>query len=137
MINKAILIGNLGEKPELKHLPNGTAVANFSVATTENWMKDGNKESNTTWHKVKIFGKHAEACAKYLDKGSKAYVEGKIDNRSYEKDGVKKYITEIQAKEVKFLSTNQDTNKALQDAGSKKDYQVASDTNFASDDIPF
>ena len=137
MINKVLLIGNLGEKPEVKTLSNGTAVANFSLATTKNWMKDGVKESKTTWHKVKVFGKQAENVGKYLDKGSKAYVEGEIDNRSYEKDGVKKYITEVNASTIQFLNSNKDTNNALKAAETKTDYQVKSDANFASDNIPF
>lgn len=136
MRNLVILIGNLGDKPKLNQANNGTAVANFSVATTENWMKDGQKESKTTWHRVNVWGKQAENCEKYLDKGSKVYIEGKIDNRSYEKDGEKKYVTEIVAREVKFLNTNKETNDALKQAHDSS-AEVQSDTNFASDDIPF
>lgn len=138
-LNKALLIGNLGSEPELKHLPNGTAVCNFSVATTENWMKDGQKQTKTEWHKVTVFAKVAENCSKYLSKGSKCFVEGKITTRSWDdKEGNKRYTTEINANNVQFLSTNDKTNGVLKEAGEKQaDYEVSTDTDFASDDIPF
>ena len=117
------------DAPELKHLPNGTAVANFSVEKTENWSdkKTGEKMSKTEWHKVVIFGKQAENCNQYLSKGSKVYVEGKITTRSWddEKTGTKRYSTEINANSVQFLSTNKETNTALKDAhGKQAEYQV-------------
>ena len=139
-LNKALIIGNLGEEPQLKHLPSGNAVTNFSVATTENWnSKDGEKKSKTEWHKITVFGKQAENCSKYLSKGSKVYVEGKITTRSWEdKEGKKRYTTEINANTVQFLSNNKDTNSALQDAhGKQAEYQVNTNTNFAQDEIPF
>ena len=139
-LNKALIIGNLGEDPQLKHLPNGNAVVNFSVATTENWnSKDGEKKSKTEWHKITIFGKQAENCSKYLSKGSKVYLEGKIVTRSWEdKEGKKRYTTEINANTVQFLSSNKETNSALADAhGKQQEYQVNTNTNFAQDEIPF
>lgn len=106
-VNKVILVGNLGQKPELKNLPNGQAVANFSVATNEKWEdKSGQKQERTEWHRITVWGKQAENAAKYLDKGRQVYVEGKLQTRSYEKDGVTKYVTEIQAQLIQFLGGN-------------------------------
>jgi len=99
-------VGRLGKQPELKSLDNDNSVANFSVATSEKWVKDGEKQEATEWHRVVCFGKLAEICEKYLDKGSQVYVEGKLQTRSWEdKEGAKRYTTEILAKSVQFLST--------------------------------
>jgi len=110
MVNEAIIIGNLGKPPEVRFTPSGQATARFSVATSERWTdKSGQKQERTTWHNVVVWDKTAEACGQYLDKGSKVYVRGRIDNRSYEdKDGNKKYISEIVAREVKFLDGKRD-----------------------------
>lgn len=140
MINKAIIIGRLGQAPELKHTPSGSAVCNFSVATSENWKdKAGNKQEKTQWHNIVVWNKQAETAAKYLDKGSRVYVEGKIETRSWDdKEGKKRYTTEIVASSLRFLETNKDTNDALKDADDKQqEYKIETDTNFASDDIPF
>ncbi|HAP92988.1 MAG TPA: single-stranded DNA-binding protein, partial [Gammaproteobacteria bacterium] len=96
-INKVILVGNLGAKPEVKYASNGNAIANLSVATSESWTdkNTGQKQEKTEWHRVSVFGKLAEIAGQYLDKGSKVYVEGKLQTRSYEQDGVKKYATDI------------------------------------------
>jgi single-strand DNA-binding protein len=105
-LNKILLIGNLGHDPELKFTPNGSAVCNFSIATSENWKdKEGNKKIDTQWHRITVWGKSAESCGEYLKKGSSVCVEGKIKTRSYEdKQGVKKYVTDIIADHVTFLS---------------------------------
>ena len=137
---KVILIGNLCQDVELKYTPSGAAVCNFTVATTQNWKdKDGSKQDKTEFSRVVVWGKQAENCAKYLSKGKKALVEGKLETRSYEnKDGVKMYTTEIKADTVQFLSSNSETNAALQVAHAKQgEMNVATDTNFASNDIPF
>lgn len=105
MINSATLIGNLGKDPELRETASGNNVCNFSLATS--WKGSG--EEQTTWHNIVVFGKSADAVAKYLKKGSKAYIRGRIQNRSYEKDGVTKYISEIVADEVKFLDSKAKT----------------------------
>lgn len=104
-VNKVIIIGNLGQKPELKFLPNGTACGNLSVATSEKWEKDGNKQEKTEWHRVVTYGKLAENCAQYLDKGRSVYVEGKLQTRSWDdkSTGEKRYMTEIVAQNVTFL----------------------------------
>ncbi len=105
MINKAILIGNLGADPEVRYTQSGAAVANFNIATTESWVKDGNKEERTEWHRIVAFGKLGEVCGEYLSKGSKVYIEGRIQTRQWDdKDGNKRYTTEIVAREMKMLS---------------------------------
>lgn len=106
-VNKAIILGHLGQDPEVKFLPNGNPVAAFSVATTEKWTdKNGQKQEDTQWHNIVVYGKMAENCGKYLKKGSKVFVEGKIQHRSYEgKDGQKKYVTDIVSQTIQFLDT--------------------------------
>ena len=103
-LNKVTLIGRLGNDPEVKSLPNGTSVANFSVATSESWKKDGEKHEKTEWHRVVAFAKLADLVGKYLKKGSQLYMEGKLQTRNWEdKDGIKRYTTEIVMSEMKFL----------------------------------
>jgi single-strand DNA-binding protein len=140
MLNKALIIGSLGKDPELKHLPSGGSVVNFSVATKEVWndKASGKKQEKTEWHNIVVFGKQAENCAKFLSKGSRVFVEGKIQTRSWDdKDGNKRYTTEVNASDVKFLTTNSQTNDALKSIDDTKDYEIKTDTNFASDDVPF
>ena len=104
MINKVIIIGNLGGDPEIRYTTNGNAVCNFSVATTEKWRgQDGQMQEQTEWHRVTAWGKLAEICNQYLSKGSRVYIEGKLKTRQYEKDGITRYTTEIHAAEMKML----------------------------------
>src|SRR5690606_26707219 len=105
MVNKAIILGNLGKDPEVRFTNSGQAVCQFSVATSERWLdSDGNKQERTEWHNVVVWGKQAENCGQYLNKGSQVFVEGRIQTRSYDdKDGNKRYMTEIVAKDVRFL----------------------------------
>ena len=106
MVNKVILIGNLGKDPECKVLQSGQMVTNLTVATAEKWKdKDGNPQEATEWHNCQIWGKGAEIAEKYLKKGSKVFIEGKIKTRSYEKDGQTRYATEIIVKEFNFLDS--------------------------------
>jgi single-strand DNA-binding protein len=105
-VNKIILVGNLGRDPELRATPSGQSVCNFSLATTERFTgRDGQSHENTEWHNVVVWGKPADACGRYLKKGSQAYVEGRITTREYEaKDGSgKRYRTEVVALRVQFL----------------------------------
>lgn len=105
MINKAILIGNLGANPEVRYTQTGSAVASFNLATTETWVKDGKKNEKTEWHRIVAFDRLGEICGEYLSKGSKVYIEGKIQTRQWDdKDGNKRYTTEIVAREMKMLS---------------------------------
>lgn len=96
-INRVILIGNVGGDPETRHLPNGNAVTNITLATTDSWKdkQTGQVVEKTEWHRVVLFGKVAEIAGEYLRKGSQVYIEGRLQTREWEKDGVKRYTTEI------------------------------------------
>jgi len=97
-INKVILVGNLGAKPEVKYASNGNAIANLSVATSDSWTdkNTGQKQERTEWHRVSLFGKLAEIAGQYLDKGSKVYVEGKLQTRKWQdQNGQDRYTTEV------------------------------------------
>ncbi|MBX8534579.1 single-stranded DNA-binding protein [Pseudomonas cichorii] len=96
-VNKVILVGTCGQDPEVRYLPNGNAVTNLSLATSEQWTdkQTGQKIEKTEWHRVVLFGKLAEIAGEYLRKGSQAYIEGKLQTREWEKDGIKRYTTEI------------------------------------------
>jgi single-strand DNA-binding protein len=103
-LNKVQLIGNLGKDPELKYTPSGVAVATFSIATSESWKdQDGNQQEKTEWHNIVAWRKLAEICGEYLKKGKKVYLEGKLQTRNYEKDGIKRYVTEIVADQLIML----------------------------------
>lgn len=104
-LNKVMLIGRLGKKPEVKYTETGRAVCNFSVATSESWKdKNGEKKENTEWHNVVVWGKLAETCTQYLDKGRQTFIEGKMQTRSWEdENGFKRYTTEVNASSVQFL----------------------------------
>jgi len=131
-VNKVMLMGRLGSDPELKQTPNGNSVCSFSLATTEKWKgKDGQKQEKTEWHKIVIWGKLAGVCAQYLGKGSQCFLEGKNATRSWEDkdDGKKRYMTEVIASNVVFLSKKKDEQTGEQ----------TEDTNqeFNEEDIPF
>ncbi|MGD0835753.1 MAG: single-stranded DNA-binding protein [Polyangia bacterium] len=104
-VNKVILVGNLGADPELKYTPSNRPVCNLSVATNEVWKdKTGQKQEKTEWHRVNVWGEQAEHCSKYLAKGRSVYVEGRLQTRSWDdKDGKKRYSTEVVAERVVFL----------------------------------
>ncbi|KAA3641491.1 MAG: single-stranded DNA-binding protein [Proteobacteria bacterium] len=104
-INKVILVGNLGQDPEVRYTPAGAAVTTISVATTEAWNdKDGNKQERTEWHRVVFFGRLAEIAGEYLKKGSQVYLEGKLrTNKWQDKSGADRYTTEIMANEMQML----------------------------------
>lgn len=110
-VNKVIIIGTLGRDPELKYLPSGSSVVNLSVATDEGYndKNTGQKVDKTEWHRIKAFGKLAEIMNQYLKKGSKVYFEGKLSTSEYEKDGIKRYSTEIIANEMTMLDSRQDS----------------------------
>lgn len=117
-VNKVILIGTLGRDPEMKYLPNGDAVCNFSMATDEGYKdkNTGQKVDKTEWHRIVAFRRLAEIMGEYLKKGSKIYVEGKLQTRDWEKDGVKRYTTEIVAKEMTMMSNPGSNQQAPQQA---------------------
>ena len=124
MVNKIILIGNLGKDPEVKFLPDGKAVCTFSLATAENYKdKDGQKVEKTEWHNIVAFGKLAEICGEWLKKGKQVYVEGKIKYETWEKEGVKHYMTKIIIEQMRMLGGK----------GEKKEEVAPDDVT----DIPF
>jgi len=130
-LNRVIVLGNLGSTPELKNA-SGTPVTNLSVATTDRWVKDGEKKEATEWHRVSVFGKSAENCAKYLQKGQQVLVEGRLQTRSYEVEGVKKFSTEIVASNVQFLG-----GKPSGDATAQSQPDAPANTAPPLDEIPF
>ena len=108
-VNKVILIGNLGRDPETRYMPDGGAITNISIATTEQWKdKNGEKQEKTEWHRVAFFGKLAEIAGEYLKKGSQVYVEGRLQTRKWQdKDGQDKYSTEVVANAMQMLGSRQ------------------------------
>jgi single-strand DNA-binding protein len=103
-VNKVILVGNLGADPEMRYTAGGTAVCRLSVATSRRFTdKQGNRQEETAWHRVDVWGKMAETCAQYLSKGRQVYIEGRLKYGSYEKDGVKHYTTDIVAENMQML----------------------------------
>ena len=136
--NKVSLTGNLGRDAELKYTANGQAIASFSVATTTKWKTEGGeKKERTDWHRCSMFGKRAEALSRYLTKGTTIQVEGSIQYREYEKDGVKKYSTDIVVNDVLLLGGG---SKDSSDRGNSKPAArsgPADDDGFVNDDIPF
>lgn len=138
-LNKAQLIGHLGKDPEMRYTTQGTAVATFSVATTERYKtKDGVKQEDTTWHNVVVWRQLAEICGEYLKKGSLVYIEGKIKTRSYDdRDGNKKYVTEIVADQMRMLG-DKGENKSQQQAPQRQEPEgVESRPAYPEDEIPF
>lgn len=109
-LNKVMLIGNLGADPEVRYTASGSSVANFRIATTEVWNnRDGERQERTEWHRIVVWGKTAEHCGEYLSKGRSVYVEGKIQTREWEdKEGQRRWTTEINADRVTFLGSRSD-----------------------------
>lgn len=118
-VNKVTLIGTLGRDPEVRYMPNGNAVANMSLATDESYndRQTGQKVEQTEWHRLVVYGKLAEICQQYLKKGSRAYFEGRLKTREWEKDGVKRYTTEINCNDMMMLDSRS------QDGGMSGGYQ--------------
>ena len=106
-INKVILVGNLGADPESRYTPNGMAITSIRIATSESWKdkQTGEAQERTEWHRVKFFGRLAEIAGEYLKKGGQVYVEGKLRTDEYEKDGIKRYSTDIIADEMQMLGS--------------------------------
>ena len=151
-VNKVILVGRLGQDPELKYTPSGAAVCSFSLATTESWSdKSGQKQEKTEWHRIVVWGKLGELCGQYLAKGRQAYIEGALQTRSWDaQDGSKRYTTEINARNVQFLggASAGSGQRADQSSGMNQEtpssngmmnqeYSPSTDTSFTADDIPF
>lgn len=143
-VNKVLLIGRLGNNPEIRYTNTGTAVANFNLATSESWNdKTGQKQERTEWHRVVVWGKLAELCEKYLAKGRQCYVEGRLQTRSWDdKDGNKRYTTEIVASTVQFLGgqTAQASQSTGMGAGMNEpagEMPQVQESAFTEDEIPF
>lgn len=130
-VNKTILLGRVGKDPESRTLENGSTVANFSMATSETYKdkNTGEKKEVTEWHNIVAWGKVGEIAAKYLKKGSQVYVEGKLRTRSYEKDSITRYVTEVRIDELTLLGNPGQAQTNPEPAG------VGS--NGKSDDLPF
>jgi single-strand DNA-binding protein len=146
-INKVILVGNIGTKPEVKYSSNGSAIANLSVATSETWndKNSGEKQEKTEWHRVSLYGKLAEIAGQYLDRGSKVYVEGKLQTRKWQdKDGQDRYTTEIVVSGYGGTLQMLDRREGMATGGqsapsnnmSNDTVEVADNSGF-EDDIPF
>lgn len=144
-LNKVMLIGNLGKDPEMRFLPNGDAVANFSIATTEKFKdKSGEMQEVTEWHRISFFGRVAEVCQQYLHKGSPVYIEGSIRTRKWQdKDGQDKYTTEIRGDRMQMLGGKgdggQQQERPAQPPRPKSDPNAGGASGFEDfeDDIPF
>lgn len=133
-INKVILVGNIGQDPEARYMPNGNAVTNCTLATSESWKdkNTGQQQEKTEWHRLTFYGKLAEIVAEYVRKGSKLYVEGKLQTRSWEQDGIKRYATDIICNEMQMLDGKPQGQQKQGEAGIPADVD-----SFEDSDIPF
>ena len=147
-INKVILVGNVGQDPETRYMPNGNAVTNLSLATSETWKdkNTGEQQERTEWHRVTFYQRLAEIVAEYVKKGSKLYVEGRLQTRSWEQDGVKKYATDIIANEMQMLDSRGSSGDSYSPSQSQSApppknetpaQQAPADVDSFDDDIPF
>ncbi len=142
-VNKAIILGNLGKDPELRHTPGGKAVATLRVATNESWVdQSGEKQERTEWHAIVVWGRQAENCAQYLSKGRSVFVEGRLQTRKWQdKDGNDRYTTEIVADRVQFIGGGRDAGTGDQQAYSGARSSGGGNDDFAQpaadEDIPF
>ena len=140
-INKVILIGRLGKDPEMRFTPNGKAVTNFTMATNEVWSdQNGEKQERTEWHRIVTWGKLAENCAKLLSKGKQVYIEGRLQTRQWDdKDGNKRYTTEIVANQMQILSALDPQGTRIGGASEDPGYGVSENAPASPefDDIPF
>jgi len=134
-LNKALIIGNLTRDPELKSLPSGVQVATMSVATNRVWKdKDGNRQEDTEYHNIVVFGRQAETSAQYLKKGASVLVEGRLQTRSWESEGQKKYRTEIVADRIQFGSRMGGTGAPAADEGGAPKGRPANGANKKNED---
>ena len=137
-VNKVILVGRLGKDPEVRYMPNGEAVANFSIATSESWKdKNGERVTKTEWHNIALYRKMAEIAGQYLKKGSQVYIEGKIQSRKYTgKDGIERTAYEIIGSEMKMLGGNTGTD-SVPVPPTKQDQTAPVHVDDFDDNIPF
>jgi single-strand DNA-binding protein len=135
-VNKVILIGNLGRDPEVRHNPNGKSMASLSVGTDSSFKRDGEWKSQTEWHRVIVFGNTVKVVEQYLSKGEKVYVEGRLQTRKWNKDGVETYTTEVVCMDLQLLGKasrkNHDGESAI-----KNNSEKYGDMDGEDDDLPF
>lgn len=146
-VNKVIIVGNLGQDPEVKALPSGSYVTNISVATSESWKdkQTGQQQERTEWHRIVFFNRLAEIAGEYLKKGSQVYIEGKLQTRNWQnQNGQDRYTTEIIANEMQMLGGRQGDNQGYssspaqpQQAPQQSPRQAAQGMDSFDDDIPF
>ena len=138
-INKVILIGHLGDEVKMHYFDGGNSIGRFPLATNETYTnrQTGEKVTNTDWHNVVVRNKLAEICEKYLTKGDKVYVEGRLKNRQYEVDGQKRYTTEIHVQEMTFLTTKKDPNASSVNENQPQNVTPSSIAPQEEDDLPF
>jgi single-strand DNA-binding protein len=149
-VNMVILLGNVGQDPEIRTLPNGDQVANLTLATSETWKdkNTGENQERTEWHRLVAYRKSAEIIGQYVKKGSKLYIEGSLKTRSWEQDGIKRYVTEIIVDEFQMIGSPQQQgdggsqqpssrgNSANSGGGSRSQQKPVPEDSF-DDDIPF
>ena len=140
-INKVILIGRLGRDPEVRYTPDGTAIANFSIATSEEWKdkNTGEKQERTEWHRIVAFRRLGEICGEYLSKGRQVYIEGRLQTRDWQdKDGNKRYTTEIVASQMQMLGSKDMADNSGGAGPRKNDMPPGPEfSGSQDDDIPF
>ena len=143
-VNKGILVGNVGKDPEVRHLDSGVAVASFPFATSESYTKNGERVTTTEWHNIVLWRGLAEVAEKYVKKGSKLFLEGKIATRQYEKDGQTKYFTEIVVNNMVMLDSKNAASPAENKDNSNQEPKAASTVNEpdtedlgGDEDLPF
>ncbi len=142
-INKVILVGNLGADPEVRYSPNGAAIANLSIATTDSWKdkQSGESQERTEWHRVVLFNRLGEIAGEYLRKGSQVYIEGRLQTRKWQdKNGQERYTTEIIATEMQMMGGKQGSDMhppSMDDHHHQQNHQQSATTTTADDDIPF
>lgn len=138
-VNKVILVGNLGKDPEVRHLDNGRAVANFSLATSETYKnKQGERVTNTEWHNVVLWSPLAEIAEKFLKKGGQVYIEGKLTTRSWDdQDGNKRYTTEVVGRDLTLLGGRPEGSSSGDGGSSMAESPVSNIPEDDTDDLPF
>lgn len=136
-VNKVILVGNVGRDPEIRTMESGTKYARFSVATNETYTdKQGQRQTQTEWHNIIVWGKQAEIVEQYVKAGKLLYIEGRLRTSSYEKDGIKRYTTDIQCDKFRFLGPNQSAQEGAP-APQPPSHEVKSSPIPEPDDLPF
>jgi single-strand DNA-binding protein len=139
-VNKVILVGRLGRDPEIRYTPSGAAVANFTIATSEEWRdkESGEKQERTEWHRIVAWRRLGEICGEYLKKGSQVYIEGRLQTRDWEdRDGNRRYTTEIIAQNMQMLDRAGSTGRNMKGGSREDGFPMEEPVSIPEDDIPF